>query len=222
LAIAAGVRRLFGLALDPRGDAATLDRGARSGIGIGLFESGGAVLDGGRKPGGGPAPIISRVPFPGNWRVLLIQDANARGMNGAAELKAFAELPDFLDATAAHLCRVVLMQAWPALLEEDIASFGNAVTELQRQLGNHFASVQGGRYTSQAVAEIAAMLETAGAHGCGQSSWGPTGFSFAANAEDAERLLRIVSKTAGKIGLTIDVVAGNNEGAVITPGGESS
>ena len=50
LAVAAGVRRFHGLPLDVRGDAIRLERGARSGVGIGLFDHGGLVVDGGRGP----------------------------------------------------------------------------------------------------------------------------------------------------------------------------
>src|SRR5260370_5448120 len=45
LAVAAGVRRLHGLSLDIEGDALHLGRGARSGVGIGLFHRGGLVVD---------------------------------------------------------------------------------------------------------------------------------------------------------------------------------
>ena len=48
LAIAAAFRRLAGLPLDPREDARLLDRGARSGVGVALFERGGLAVDAGR------------------------------------------------------------------------------------------------------------------------------------------------------------------------------
>ena len=51
LAIGSGVAALEGIPLDLREIAARLDRGKRSGIGIGTFGQGGAVLDGG--PGAG-------------------------------------------------------------------------------------------------------------------------------------------------------------------------
>src|SRR5262249_57174476 len=52
LAVAAGLRRLHGLPLDVRDDAIRLGRGARSGVGIGLFEQSGLVV----ACGGGPEP----------------------------------------------------------------------------------------------------------------------------------------------------------------------
>jgi beta-RFAP synthase len=218
LAIAAGVRVLSALPLDPRRDAEILDRGARSGIGIALFTGGGIVLDGGRKFGGMPPPVVSQVRFPANWRIVLVFDHRINGMNGADETRAFAALPVFPESEAAHLCRLALMKAWPALIEEDIDEFGEAIAEMQRRLGDYFALAQGGRFTSSAVAEIAGKLGEAGAHGCGQSSWGPTGFAFAATLAEAERLASIVAPRANELGLSIQIVSGNNQGAVISPG----
>src|SRR5262245_28444818 len=57
LALAAAMRKLHGLPLDIRGDAMRLGRGGRSGIGIGLFDAGGVVVDGGRGPANGVAPV---------------------------------------------------------------------------------------------------------------------------------------------------------------------
>ena len=110
LAVAAGIRRLHGMPLDVAGDASRLGRGARSGIGIGLFDRGGLVVDGGRGSVEGPAPIISHMSFPENWRVLVVLDAHRQGVHGDDELAAFAHLPPISAADAGHLCRLVLMQ----------------------------------------------------------------------------------------------------------------
>ena len=48
LALALAFRRLHGLAPDAAADAAALMRGARSGLGVALFERGGFMLDAGR------------------------------------------------------------------------------------------------------------------------------------------------------------------------------
>ena len=92
LAVAAALRALHGYPLDPREDAALLDRGARSGIGIGIFEQGGLVVDGGRDDGNRVPPIISRLKFPARWRALLVLDDRRQGMHGVAERQAFREL----------------------------------------------------------------------------------------------------------------------------------
>lgn len=217
LAVAVGLRRLHDMPLDVRGDAIRLGRGARSGVGIGLFDRGGLVVDGGRGPATTVAPIVSRVPFPESWRVLVVLDPRRQGMQGADERAAFRALPPFHEATAAHLCRLVLMQALPAVAECDLASFGCAIKELQAHLGDYYAPVQGGgRFNSPEVAAALALLEREGAVGIGQSSWGPTGFAFVPSPEAANRLIEVGRRHPACRGLEIRVCAGLNHGAEMT------
>src|SRR5688500_7678951 len=88
LAAAAALRRLHRLPLDPRSDAALLDRSARSGLGTGFFYQGGLALDGGRGAAETPPPILARLPFPEEWRVLLILDPARQGLHRSAGLAA--------------------------------------------------------------------------------------------------------------------------------------
>ncbi|HVY58345.1 MAG TPA: beta-ribofuranosylaminobenzene 5'-phosphate synthase family protein [Xanthobacteraceae bacterium] len=219
LAVAAAMRRLHGLPLDVAGDAIRLGRGARSGIGVGLFTRGGLVVDGGRGPRTGVAPIVSHLDFPEPWRVLLVIDPKRHGAHGPDEAAAFAGLPRFSSAEAAHLCRLVLMKALPALAEHDIASFGAAIQELQTRLGDHFAPTQGGnRFNSPEVAAVLERLAAEGAFGIGQSSWGPTGFAFAPSREEAQRLLQLARGLPAAQALDIRACRGLNRGAEIIVG----
>ena len=79
---------------------------------------------------------------------MLILHPAAQGLHGAAETAAFRSLPPFPEARAAHLCRLVMMNLLPALVEADLFEFGRAVNELQRIVGDHFAPAQGGRFSS--------------------------------------------------------------------------
>ena len=216
LAVAAGVRRFHGLPLDVRGDAIRLERGARSGVGIGLFDHGGLVVDGGRGPLTTAAPVVSRMPFPEQWRILVVLDPHRQGVHGPDEREVFSKLSPSSDAEAAHLCRLVLMKALPALAECDIAGFGSAIKEMQELLGDYFAAIQGGsRFSSPDVAAALAALEDEGAYGIGQSSWGPTGFAFAPSAEEANRLVESIYRHPRCRDLDIRTVAGLNRGAHI-------
>jgi len=214
LAVAAGIRRLHDLPLDLRGDALRLGRGGRSGVGIGVFDRGGLILDGGRGPATTTPPIISRLRFPEPWRVILVLDPNRLGVHGPQESEAFATLPPFPEHEAAHHCRLILMKALPAIAEGDLASFGAAIGELQSRVGDYFAPIQGGsRFTSPDVGAALALLDRAGAHGIGQSSWGPTGFAFAPSMEEAERLAAVLRDDARIRTLDIRVCSGLNRGA---------
>lgn len=217
LAIAAAVRRLHGLPLDIRGDAVRLGRGGRSGIGIGLFDTGGVVVDAGRGAATDVAPVISRMPFPENWRIILVLDHGRTGVHGDDESAAFARLPPFPAADAANICRVVLMQALPALAERDLRCFAAAINEVQRILGSYFAPLQGGHaFSSPAVAAALDLMLEHGSHGRGQSSWGPTGFTFAQSHEQAERLVQFARDHPRCRGLDIRACKALNRGAEIS------
>ena len=169
LAVGAALRRLHGVPLDLRGDAVRLGRGARSGAGIGLFQHGGFVVDGGRKDRGGPAPIISHLPFPERWRALAVLDTSRQGVHGSDETNAFAKLPPADETDVAHLCHVLVMQLLPAVAEADLPAFGAALEEIQERLGDYFAPAQGGnRYSSPRVAAALDLIRRAGGVGIGQ------------------------------------------------------
>jgi beta-RFAP synthase len=216
LAVAAALRTLHGLPLDIAGDAILLARGARSGIGIASFESGGVIVDAGKNSSGKPPPVVARLPFPDEWRVLLILDEAVEGLHGKDELDAFRALPPFPAAGAGEICRQVLMGLMPALIERDLPAFGAAVTTIQTIVGSHFAPAQGGVFTSRRVETLARRLVEAGAVGIGQSSWGPTGFAFAPSEEEAHRIVGSVRDEIGP-GMEIRIVRGRNSGARITP-----
>jgi beta-ribofuranosylaminobenzene 5'-phosphate synthase len=216
LAVATAARRLHGRSPDIESDAIKLGRGGRSGVGIGLFHHGGLVVDGGRGSQPRPAPIISRLAFPDHWRVLVILDPTRRGLHGAEEIGAFATLPRMSETDAARMCRLVLMKALPALAEHDLTNFGAAIRGLQMAVGDYFAEAQGGsRFSSPAIAAVLDALDREGAHGIGQSSWGPTGFAFASSADEALRFATIARQHPSSGSLDIRICRGLNHGAEI-------
>lgn len=192
MAVGTGINRLFELELSAAELVSLLDRGRRSGVGVGAFRSGGFIVDGGRSEDTIIPPVISHLPVPETWRFLLVMDTARQGLSGRAEATAFESLAPMEEAVSGAICRQVLMQLLPALREEDCNAFGRAVTVIQALCGEYFAPVQGGHYTSPDVAGVMAMLQTAGAAGTGQSSWGPTGFAVFANETEAYQALRRV------------------------------
>ena len=215
LAVGTALAHLHGRPLTVRRLAAELERGARSGIGIGAFEKGGVILDGGRGAGDDPPPIVARLPFPDSWRILLILHRDGQGLHGTAELQAFKTLPPFPAERAGHLCRLMVMAALPALIEGDADRFGRAVGEMQRTVGDHFAPVQGGRFTSPLVAGALAWLESEGVPGVGQTSWGPTGFAIIDDSRRAEALLAEAKRRWAGSALDFRLTRGRNDGATL-------
>lgn len=218
LAVGAGMLNLAGRPDAIRGVGVLAERGARSAIGMAAFEAGGFVIDGGKGRSGQAPPVLARVAFPADWRVLLILDRGREGVSGADESKAFAALPPFPEARAARLCHLALMRLLPGLAEADIEAFGDALTEIQAVVGGHFAAAQGGSpWTSAAVGRLANRMKDLGGAGIGQSSWGPTGFAFTGSEAAAARLYATLVEEAKAGGLEIRIVRGRNSGALLVP-----
>jgi beta-RFAP synthase len=216
LALASALRSLEGIEPDLADDALLLRRTMRSGVGAGLFQRGGVVVDGGRGEHTVTPPIIARLDFPRAWRVILVLDPRMKGIHGPQETASFAALGSFEADAAAEICRLVLIKALPALAEEDIDAFGAAISRIQQIVGTYFAPAQGGSsYTSAAVAEALRELQNHGAKGIGQSSWGPTGFAFAANPDEAQRLCDLLRAKIAALGVDIMICKGLNHGAIV-------
>lgn len=214
LAVGSAIAKLEGRDLLAHDLADTGARGARSGIGLAAFNGGGFLVDGGRGDRDRPPPLTLRSDFPNDWRAILILDPKRAGVSGDAELKAFDKLPDFPEAAAAHICHLVLMKLVPGLKEHDITAFGEAVTEIQEIVGEHFAAGQGGGpWTSPVVGNLAKRLADMGAVGIGQSSWGPTGFAFVDGDEAAVRLYDSLVEEAKSDGAELVIARGRNTGA---------
>jgi beta-RFAP synthase len=188
LAIGSALNALYGLDLSVRDIASMMDRGLRSGIGIGVFEQGGLVVDGGRGKNTIIPPVLVHFDIPSEWRFILVFDERGQGLHGQQEVEAFKKLPPFPQQEAARLCYLLLMQGLPAVAENNIVQFGEVISQLQQSVGEHFAVAQGGVFTSPEVTEAMHWLKQQGAVAIGQTSWGPTGFCAIDGAELAESI----------------------------------
>ena len=217
LCVGTAIAKLWDVDVSTAEIAQELGRGARSGIGIGAFDQGGVIVDGGRGQNTRVPPIVARHPFPEAWRMLIILDESDTGLHGVSESDAFSTLPRFSDQCAGFLSRQVLARVLPGVIENNLQDFGSGVREIQQRVGDYFAPAQGGRYTSQAVAQVLEYLIEKQVPGVGQSSWGPTGFAFFDSDTAAHSMLRELQNTFNELPqLAYKVVQGNNHGSVIT------
>ncbi len=216
LAIGMALSAFYRLDLNVREIASITARGARSGIGIAVFEQGGLVVDGGRGEHTVTPPVISQMDVPDEWRFILVFDESYQGLHGADEIQAFKELPLFPSQEAARLCYLLMMQGLPALAENNIALFGEVITQLQTSVGKHFSSAQGGIFASTKVAEVIAFLKKKGAVAIGQSSWGPTGFCAVQGVHFAEELLlEVEQQFAHYKNITVQLTSAQNSGGEV-------
>ena len=201
LTVARALGELYGIHADPTELARSTGRGQRSAIGTWSFALGGFIVEGGRKPGSATvAPLLARFPIPATWRCVVAVPAGGRGLSGEAEARAFEQLPSPPDHEVERVAHLVLMQLLPALVEDDLPSFGSALSTIQRITGSWFAAEQGGVFapglTEQLVAEMAAL----GAVGVGQSSWGPAAYGLLQSDEAAAAVARRIQQSVGGSG----------------------
>lgn len=215
LAIGMALNAFYDLDLSVREIAKLADRGMRSGVGIGVFEQGGLIVDGGRGPLTDTPPLLARMAVPEDWRLILVFDHRGQGLHGDQEISAFKQLPAFPRQEAERLCYLLLMQALPALAERQLDAFGEVITALQVAVGEHFAPVQGGIFASPQVAEVMAWLQVQGGHAIGQTSWGPTGFCMLGDADTAASLLEQAKQRFRSEHLSFKLATPNNQAASV-------
>lgn len=221
LAIGTALCRLHEISATTAEIAQLLGRGKRSGIGIATFDLGGFIVDGGNKPNHNtPPPLLAHHQLPNEWRMVLIMDTQYKGVHGQQEKEAFTTLAKFPLENSHAICHLCLMQLLPALIEKNLDPFGDAITNIQRLIGDHFAPAQGGRYTSNNVALALERAQSLGHTGIAQSSWGPTGVVFVDNDVTASSLIADLSTYLQSVmptgnQLTFSIAQANKNGAVI-------
>lgn len=178
--------------------AAAVGRGRRSAIGAHGFAHGGFLVDGGKFPtdtnSSRLAPIVLRHAFPENWRIVLIRPRALEGIAGERETQAFADMPDIPSEITDRMSRLVLLGLAPALVEEDLDTFGESLFELQREVGACFAGPQGGIYAHPMLDDAVQFIRAQGIRGVGQSSWGPTLYAIAPDESSADRIATLVEE----------------------------
>lgn len=220
LAIGIAVTKLYGLQHTVQEIAVLMQRGNRSGIGIGAFNLGGFLIDGGRGAKTIVPPIIKHYDFPEAWRILLVFDDEVQGLSGNPEKHIFDTLPKMHANISAQICRHVLMQILPGLIEKDCQQFGVGISAIQKKIGQHFSNIQAGYYRSAQVADCMKWALTHGATGIGQSSWGPTGFAIYPDLDTAQHALSTARKKwSAKKNLGFNLYAAHNTMARITING---
>lgn len=216
LAIGSALNALYNLGLSVREIASVMDRGLRSGIGIGVFEQGGLVVDGGRGEHTIIPPVLVHFDIPSEWRFILVFDQRGQGLHGQQEVQAFKKLPPFPQQEAARLCYLLLMRGLPAVAENNIVQFGEVISQLQQSVGEHFSAAQGGVFTSPEVTKAMHWLAEQGAVAIGQTSWGPTGFCAINGVELAESITEHARRVFAQFdNLTFVTASARNRGGEV-------
>ena len=189
LAVAAGLNALYDRGpLAAEQLARTVARGRRSAVGLYGFLHGGLIVEAGKLAEDDLSPLVARLPLPTEWRFLLV-NSGGEGLSGEAERQAFERLPAVPIEATARMASDVLLGLLPAAAEHRFEELSQAIFRFGQEAGRTFASLQGGVYSSQDVAETIARLREVGVTGVGQSSWGPTVFAVLPSQQAAESAL---------------------------------
>lgn len=219
LAAAYAVCAIHGIDVSVRRLSEIVGRGGTSGIGVAAFERGGFILDGGHKfsEKGGfkpsaasiakPAPVILQRDFP-DWDIVLVLP-DLKGASSSKEVDIFKQFCPIPLHDVQELSHIILMQLLPALVEEDIATFGDAVNRIQ-DVGfkKHEVALQ-----HPIIHEIMELCRNSGAYGAGMSSFGPAVYVLCDNAEQMKK--SVTKKLDESVGGECYIVHANNSGAVI-------
>jgi beta-ribofuranosylaminobenzene 5'-phosphate synthase len=192
-----------------------VDRGRRSAIGAHGSLAGGLIVDGGKAHQQRLAPLVGRFAFPDSWTVLLVRPSSLHGTSGTREVEAFADLPPIEPGMTDRMCRIVLLDLLPSLVDRNLESFGEALFELQQLAGECFKAAQGGVYADPLLAEIVGHIRKEGVHGVGQSSWGPTLYAVCDDLERADHLAANLQRRFELTAAEIMTTRADNEGGTL-------
>lgn len=222
LGIASAVNTLYDLNLNVLELAKVVGRGGTSGIGVAAFETGGFIVDGGHRypeqkssflPSAAadnisPPPILFRHTFP-EWKLLIVLP-NCDRIYGEKELDLFRTLCPQPAAVAPKLSHFLLFKILPAILENDMNSFGKALNEIQT-FGWKKVEIDA---QGAELLQTLEFLQSNGASGAGVSSWGP---AICAVSDDIEGLKRKTEGFLRKLtsGGMCFITSANNIGADI-------
>lgn len=222
LAVAAGLGESLGFAWrDPWRLAQLTRRGRRSAVGTYGFLQGGLVVDGGHLPGEILGQLSQRCNFPADWRFVLFVPTLQTGCAGAAEDRAFAELPPVSNEVTQQLETLATAKLVPAVAAGDFIGFSEALFAYGRLAGECFAAVQGGIFCSSQTATLIDWLRGQGIAGVGQSSWGPTVFALLSNQSAAEELVQLFATHLDSSHYEVHIAPPANQGVRIETGSNS-
>jgi beta-ribofuranosylaminobenzene 5'-phosphate synthase len=201
LAVARALAELHGAPVGPEELARAVGRGRRSAIGTWTFALGGFIVEGGRRAGSEAiAPLLVRYAIPAHWRCVVAVPPGSPGLTGDAEAAAFERLPRVPERDVERVAHLVLMQLLPALVENDLAGFGAALTQIQRVTGAWFAAEQGGIFAPGPSTSLVERMAAWGAAGVGQSSWGPAVYGLVDGEEAGHALAARVREVVSSQG----------------------
>lgn len=196
-------------------------RGGTSGIGVGAFNHGGFIVDGGHSKheksdflpssasSASPPPVLAHYDFPENWHIILAIPKLNKSVSGKKEVNIFQKYCPIPLTEVQKLSHLILMKMMPAVLEKDIDSFGDALNQIQ----NTGFKKKEMDLQNNLMGEILGSMGDAGAPGAGMSSFGPT--LFAVTKKNPKAVLNAAKDAMGNHEGIQLITSAQNTGAQI-------
>ena len=173
--------------------ARTLGRGVRSGVGRGVFENGGFVVDAGH-PTETPTeervvpPVAVHHELPSDWR-FVVAVPEGKGTHGKEEERSMNRVVGTDKNIADAVRKEFVARVLPGAAEGNISSFGAGIEEFDRLNGEWYAGSdeQDDIYNDASVDVIEKLQSNEAVAGAGQSSWGPAVYALT-TAENAREV----------------------------------
>lgn len=211
-----------------------VSRGGTSGIGVRAFDRGGFILDCGHSYGPDKektsclpssasnaklAPLVMRCDVPEHWRFVLVTPLYDEGSHGKSEVDIFKSSFPIKAAQVDRICRIVLMQMIPGILEKDIETFGKAINGIQ-SIG--FKNIEV-KLKSPLVPNLLTLMDKVGSYGSGMSSFGPTVFGLTDSDRKAEEIQKTVCEYLSDLDIECQswIAEPNNSGVLISGHGNN-
>ena len=223
LSIGTALSKLYNLNLSTEEIALAMKRGAITSLGVHAFKVGGFIVEGGFKVDQREKmipPLIFHQSMPKNWFFVVaianepIEKITKMRENEDAILRNLKLMPK---ETSDMLSRLVLVKIIPAIIEEDLKSFGEGLTAFNSELGKFWNEYQCGRTYCHPVVEEAIKLMLRKSTCACQTSWGPTIYGIVDGQEKAQVLTNELNEFMKKNGGgEVFFTKADNKGAVIT------
>jgi beta-ribofuranosylaminobenzene 5'-phosphate synthase len=206
LSIGSALAKLYGLKLTTEQIALTMQRGAITSLGVHAFKVGGFIVEGGFKVDQREKmipPLIFHQMVPNNWLFVI-----AIAKEPQEKIVKMRENEDHIlrnlklmpKETSDMLSRLVLVKIIPAMVENDLKSFGEGLTAFNSELGKFWNEYQCGRtYCDPVVEEAIKIMLKRSTCAC-QTSWGPTIYGIVDHQNKAETLTKELEDYLAKNG----------------------
>lgn len=223
LAVAKAVTYFLGLDLSAAQLASLMGRGGTSGIGVATFENGGFVMDAGHSLGlkkdfapshfsdAKPPKLVFKTQLPKNWYFVMTTPEIGQGLHGESEAEIFKKYCPIPKREVQELSHIILMKLLPAVAEEDIVAFGEALRDIQsigfKRIENELQDI--------VVKNLYQFYYDNSALGAGLSSFGPMTYALVEGAGAAKKLKIEIERYMHDLGIGCDVHFSNvdNSGA---------